>query len=137
MFRKYLLSFFGEEELNKCFGYFTSLMLINIFINNRNWVLDQNCRGRNDQLIILTGLLPNQHFIFIGNGYIACTSLKIGDALACTLIENSDVLQNRPEKVSRSGLIIRWDTVHLPTQCSTVQSQDVPARPTTCFRVRH
>src|SRR6266540_7018464 len=95
MFSEDLLRLFAEKELDKCFGSFTRLMLIYIAIYHGNRILDQDCRGGDYQLIILPGLFSNQDFVLVRNCHIAGPCFKVGDALACALIECSDILEDR------------------------------------------
>src|ERR1044071_6612387 len=70
IFRVSALRLFAPQEIDERLCHGAHAMLINVLIDKRRGVLDQDSRARDDVFVSLPALAAYQYFILVSDGYI-------------------------------------------------------------------
>ncbi|HXK60493.1 MAG TPA: hypothetical protein PLP42_11430, partial [Acidobacteriota bacterium] len=68
--RESALGIGAPKVFQESFGRFSDSVLVHVNVDDRGRILDQNRRPRDNVFILLSGLLPDQYLVFIGDGYV-------------------------------------------------------------------
>src|SRR5262249_51080089 len=124
------------EEIDKPLGHLPDVVLVDVGVDQRDRVLDQNRRARDDVFVFLPGQASDQNFVLVRDRDVADALLEIGDRFARSFIHYRDVTQRAFKKLLRGARIAFLDA-RVAAQRGAVNGGDVPLRAARSLRVGH
>ena len=130
-----LLRLVGVQELDERLGNLSDAVLVDVLVDDRNRVLDQDRRRRDHHLVLESGLLSGEDLVLVGDRDVTVAGLEVLDRVTCGLVEHGHVAEDalaaapahrprRPPRCRRSRASLR----RRRRRCSSELHRSMPGR---------